>query len=252
MDPDASPDELKRAYRKAARAWHPDRNDAPEAEARFKEVASAWEIVGDPAARRRHQLVHERADRGQLSEDFLLDVADAIERAETWIREVVLPHYARYWRGHGAEMATRLFRDLDDLRVPARLEPAGWRRRRVVEAKARKVVVTLRFGRSPNLSTVLYGRTLTEVAILPQALWDAGFRDNESLDDAVMQLLLGRFAHLMGPARIPRTEADWDEAVAEARAVDDGPVSQQRLSWALWAVAAGLVAAMVAGAVMRG
>ncbi len=86
VDPDATQAELKRAYRQAARTWHPDRNPSPEAAERFKEVATAWELIGDPTARRRHDLTQGRAAQGQLPEEFLLDVADAIERAEDWLR----------------------------------------------------------------------------------------------------------------------------------------------------------------------
>ena len=36
------PDELKKAYRKMAMEFHPDRNPAPEAEGRFKEITEAY------------------------------------------------------------------------------------------------------------------------------------------------------------------------------------------------------------------
>jgi molecular chaperone DnaJ len=46
---DASPEEIKRAYRRAAREHHPDANHGdPEAEARFKECVRAYEVLSDP------------------------------------------------------------------------------------------------------------------------------------------------------------------------------------------------------------
>lgn len=43
----ASKDEIKSAFRKMARQWHPDINKAPEAEAKFKELGKAYETLMD-------------------------------------------------------------------------------------------------------------------------------------------------------------------------------------------------------------
>jgi curved DNA-binding protein len=43
----ASADEIKRAYRKLAREFHPDRNKAKNAEDKFKEINEANEVLGD-------------------------------------------------------------------------------------------------------------------------------------------------------------------------------------------------------------
>lgn len=50
----ATPDEIKRAFRKLARELHPDTNPDPTAEERFKEVALAYETLSDPDRRGRY------------------------------------------------------------------------------------------------------------------------------------------------------------------------------------------------------
>ena len=48
---EASEADVKKAYRKLAMEYHPDRNSAPDAEARFKEITEAYEVLRDPQKR---------------------------------------------------------------------------------------------------------------------------------------------------------------------------------------------------------
>ena len=55
VDSDASQDEIKKAYRKKAMEYHPDRNpDDPEAEQKFKEASEAYDVLSDPETRQRY------------------------------------------------------------------------------------------------------------------------------------------------------------------------------------------------------
>ena len=54
---DASQEEIKRAFRKLAFKYHPDRSKLPDAEAKFKEVSEAYAILSDPEKRRQYDAL---------------------------------------------------------------------------------------------------------------------------------------------------------------------------------------------------
>ena len=51
---DASQEEIRKAYRKLARKYHPDVNKSPDAEEKFKEVKEAYEVLSDPQKKARY------------------------------------------------------------------------------------------------------------------------------------------------------------------------------------------------------
>lgn len=65
---DADADALKKAYRKLALEWHPDRHSGPErakAEERFKQINEAHEVLSDPKKRAKYDRFGEHWEHGQ-------------------------------------------------------------------------------------------------------------------------------------------------------------------------------------------
>lgn len=61
----ASSDEIKRAYRKLALQYHPDRNKGKDSEAKFKEVTKAYEVLSDPQKKQTYdQFGHAAFEQG--------------------------------------------------------------------------------------------------------------------------------------------------------------------------------------------
>lgn len=68
---DASPDEIKRAYRKSAMKYHPDRSSGdPASEAKFKEAAEAYEVLSNADTRTRYDRFGHQGLSGVAGHDF--------------------------------------------------------------------------------------------------------------------------------------------------------------------------------------
>ena len=84
--PNASDDEIKKIYRSLAMRYHPDRNDAAGAKARFQAITRAYEVLSDP---------HKRAEYNQsVNHRIIIDAEDealSLWRALFGLHGVVLP-----------------------------------------------------------------------------------------------------------------------------------------------------------------
>ncbi|MFA6741198.1 MAG: DnaJ C-terminal domain-containing protein [Arcobacteraceae bacterium] len=66
----ASPDEIKKAYRKLARKYHPDVNKDPQAEDKFKEINAAYEVLSNPEKKQQYDQHGDSMFGGQNFHDF--------------------------------------------------------------------------------------------------------------------------------------------------------------------------------------
>ena len=61
----ATQDEIRKAFRKLARQYHPDvAKDKKTAESKFKEINEAYEVVGDPEKRKKYDTLGKDWERG--------------------------------------------------------------------------------------------------------------------------------------------------------------------------------------------
>jgi DnaJ-class molecular chaperone len=75
VSPDADDETIKRAFHELARDWHPDVADAPEAEARFRELAEAYSVL----SKRESRVLYDRfgyRGRGNAAFDEMVPVVD--------------------------------------------------------------------------------------------------------------------------------------------------------------------------------
>jgi DnaJ-class molecular chaperone len=105
VQPSASDEEIRAAFRKLAKRYHPDRNpDDKSAEEKFKELSAAFEILGDAERRKRF-------DRGEID-------ADGRERAtyqRAWTGGRDGPDGFQYYGTGGGPGAGASFDDIGDI-----------------------------------------------------------------------------------------------------------------------------------------
>ncbi|MGH7586128.1 MAG: molecular chaperone DnaJ [Gemmatimonadales bacterium] len=83
---DASEADIKKAYRKVAMQYHPDRNSAPDAEERFKACTEAYEVLRDPETRAAYDRWG-RAGVGRGAGGFTYEHVDLAEALSIFMRD---------------------------------------------------------------------------------------------------------------------------------------------------------------------
>lgn len=73
----ASPEEIKAAYRRLARKYHPDVSKEADAEAKFKQVGQAYEVLSDEKKRRHYDLQQGGIGGGSSGRDYQFDFGGA-------------------------------------------------------------------------------------------------------------------------------------------------------------------------------
>lgn len=78
----ASADEIKKAYRKLARKYHPDVNKDPKAEEKFKEINAAYEVLSDPQKKQQYDQYGDSMFGGQNFSDFARNQGGGVDLDE--------------------------------------------------------------------------------------------------------------------------------------------------------------------------
>jgi molecular chaperone DnaJ len=69
VDRNASEDDIKRAFRKLAFKYHPDRNKEPDAEEKFKEISEAYAVLSDPQKKQQYDTFGHAGISGAYSQE---------------------------------------------------------------------------------------------------------------------------------------------------------------------------------------
>lgn len=141
----ASQEEIKKAYRRLARQYHPDANPGnKEAEEKFKEIQEAYEVLSNPETRAKYdQLGSNWRAYQQASENFYTN-------SQAWGGDVSgFDRFSDFFRMFFGEDFARRGRDVE-YRLPVTLEELYRGGKKVISVGDQTVEVPLRPGISPN------------------------------------------------------------------------------------------------------
>ncbi|MFN3599552.1 MAG: DnaJ C-terminal domain-containing protein [Aquificaceae bacterium] len=86
----ATKEEIKKAYRRLAKEWHPDINPDPQAKERFREINEAYHILSDEEKRERYDQILQKGDEKGYR-DFMEYVQDFLENIWQGMRRAPKP-----------------------------------------------------------------------------------------------------------------------------------------------------------------
>jgi molecular chaperone DnaJ len=118
----ASPDEIKRAFRRLARELHPDVSDAPDAEHRFREVVEAYEVLSNSERRDLYDRFGHAGLRGGGFQPSSFDLGSLSDLFSAFFGDDLFGMSGRGARARGADIAARVEIDLTEVATGAKRE----------------------------------------------------------------------------------------------------------------------------------
>merc|ERR1711997_117936 len=101
----ASEKEIKKAFREKAKLYHPDKNDSPDAEQKFRDLAEAYEILSDERKRQNYDghgghTGSFKFNEGTRANNFNFNFDDLFKQFEHDIFGDMKGHYASHFGSH--------------------------------------------------------------------------------------------------------------------------------------------------------